>query len=57
LLVAFLTEHIFHNPAAVGHSMAIVGTVSLLIGTGFGFLAAKRFHVAPSDATPSPAPQ
>ncbi|SER80117.1 MFS transporter [Sphingobium sp. YR768] len=57
LLVAFLTEHVFHNPAAVGHSMAIVGTVSLVIGTGFGFLAAGRFHSSTANAAPLATPQ
>ena len=49
LLVAFLTEHVFGDPAMVGGSMAIVGTISLIIGTGLGFIASNRFRDSMAD--------
>jgi MFS family permease len=38
--VAFLTQHVFHNPSAVGWSMAIVGTVALCVSAALSIAAA-----------------
>jgi len=45
LAVAGLTEHVFGSPAAVGRSMAVVGSFTLLASALLAMLAARR-HAA-----------
>jgi hypothetical protein len=41
IAVAWLTQSVFHDPAAVGWSMAIVGTLSLGLSALLAWLAAQ----------------
>ena len=44
LAVAFLTEHVFHNPRAVAWSMAIVGTAALCVSALLSLTAARELQ-------------
>lgn len=44
IAVAYLTEHVFKSPAAVGSSMAIVGIAALLLSATLAWVASR--HVA-----------
>jgi MFS family permease len=46
IAVAFLTERIFANPAHVGWSMAIVGTIALCLSALIAAIAARNLRAA-----------
>lgn len=43
LAVAWLTEHLFHDPRMVGWSMGIVGSTALIVGALLALTAARRW--------------
>lgn len=53
LAVAWLTEHLFHDPRMVGWSMGIVGGTALVVGAVLALTASRRWAAWQGDRAPA----